>query len=158
MTGVDGDRLPGWAERFDLTDRVALITGGTRGLGRAMAEGLAQAGAEVVVSSRKADACRQVAEELSRATGRRVEGIACHVGHWDDCTGLVEQAYAAFGHVDILINNAGMSPLYPSLEEVTEELFDKVIGVNLKGPFRLSAMVGTRMAAGGGGSIINVAS
>jgi NAD(P)-dependent dehydrogenase (short-subunit alcohol dehydrogenase family) len=81
------------------------------------------------------------------------------VGHWDEIDGLVEQAYDSFGRVDVLVNNAGMSPLYPDLESVTEELWDKVLGVNLKGPFRLTALVGTRMAAGPyGGSIINVSS
>ena len=83
---------------------------------------------------------------------------ACHVGHWDEIAGLVDAAYAAFGRVDILVNNAGISPLYPSLEQVTEELFDKTVGVNLKGPFRLCALAGTRMEEAGRGSIINVSS
>jgi NAD(P)-dependent dehydrogenase (short-subunit alcohol dehydrogenase family) len=80
------------------------------------------------------------------------------VGRWDECDALADAAYARFGHVDVLVNNAGMSPLYPSLVEVGEDLFDKVIGVNLKGPFRLSALVGKRMFDGDGGSIINVSS
>ena len=93
------------------------------------------------------------------AMGRRALPVACHVGHWDEIDGLVEQAYAAFGRVDVLVNNAGMSPLYPDLTAVSEELWDKVLGVNLKGPFRLTALVGTRMADGPyGGSIINVSS
>jgi NAD(P)-dependent dehydrogenase (short-subunit alcohol dehydrogenase family) len=83
---------------------------------------------------------------------------ACHVGEWDALERLVEAAYAHFGTVDVLVNNAGMSPLYPSLAEVSEALWDKVLAVNLKGPFRLMALVGTRMAAGKGGSIINVSS
>jgi len=93
-----------------------------------------------------------------RARGRRALAVACHVGHWDECDRLVEAAYAEFGRVDILVNNAGMSPLYPSLDQVSEQLFDSVVGVNLKGPFRLSAAIGARMAAGDGGSIINVSS
>jgi NAD(P)-dependent dehydrogenase (short-subunit alcohol dehydrogenase family) len=149
---------PVWSDRFNLTGRVALITGGTRGLGRAMAEGLAQAGAEVIIASRKADACESVAAQIAATVNVRVIGLPCHVGHWDECTSLVDKAYAAFGGIDILINNAGMSPLYPSLGAVSEELFDKVIGVNLKGPFRLSALIGSRMAEDKGGSIINIAS
>ena len=82
----------------------------------------------------------------------------CHVGHWGEIDALVNAAYERFGKVDILINNAGMSPLYDSLSSITEELFDKVVGVNLKGPFRLMALVGERMSAGEGGSIVNISS
>ncbi len=142
---------------FDLSGRVALVTGGTRGLGRAIARAFSAAGADVVVASRKADACLQVAAEL-RSAGGRALGHPCHVGRWDDLARLVEAAYEEFGRVDVLVNNAGVSPLYSTLPEVTEELFDKVIAVNLKGPFRLSALVGERMAAGDGGSIINISS
>jgi NAD(P)-dependent dehydrogenase (short-subunit alcohol dehydrogenase family) len=142
---------------FDLSGRVALVTGGTRGLGLAIARAFSSAGADVVVASRKEDACREVAAEL-RARGGRALGHACHVGRWDDLERLVEAAYGEFGRVDVLVNNAGVSPLYHGLGEVTEELFDKVIAVNLKGPFRLCALVGERMAAGEGGSIINVSS
>jgi NAD(P)-dependent dehydrogenase (short-subunit alcohol dehydrogenase family) len=118
----------------------------------------ADAGADVVITSRKLNACKAVAAEVE-AMGRRALPVACHVGHWDEIDGLVEQAYDTFGRVDVLVNNAGMSPLYPDLESVTEELWDKVLGVNLKGPFRLTALVGTRMASGPyGGSIINVSS
>jgi NAD(P)-dependent dehydrogenase (short-subunit alcohol dehydrogenase family) len=142
---------------FDLSGRVALVTGGTRGLGLAIARAFSTAGADVVVASRKADACLQVAAEL-RSAGGRALGHPCHVGRWDDLSRLVEAAYGEFGRVDVLVNNAGVSPLYSTLPEVTEELFDKVIAVNLKGPFRLSALVGERMAAGDGGSIINISS
>jgi NAD(P)-dependent dehydrogenase (short-subunit alcohol dehydrogenase family) len=138
-----------------LAGKVALVTGGSRGLGREMALGFADAGADVVVASRKIEACKEVAAEVE-AKGGRALPVAFHVGHWDDIDGLVEQAYDSFGHVDVLVNNAGMSPLYPDLTSVTEELWDKVIAVNLKGPFRLTTLVGTRMAAGKGGSIINV--
>jgi NAD(P)-dependent dehydrogenase (short-subunit alcohol dehydrogenase family) len=145
------------AELFDLSGRIALVTGGTRGLGRAMVTGFARAGADIIVSSRKQDACDRVAEELT-ALGRRCKGYACHMARWNEIDALVEGVYADFGRVDILVNNAGISPLYADTASVSEELWDKVIGVNLKGPFRLSALVGTRMAAGGGGSIINVSS
>ena len=145
------------SDRFDLTGKVALVTGGSRGLGRSMTLAFAEHGADVVITSRKAEICEEVAEEV-RSMGRRALPYGCHVGRWDDLDGLVDAAYAEFGKVDILVNNAGMSPLYPKLSDVSEELFDKVIGVNLKGPYRLSALIGERMAAGDGGSIINVSS
>ncbi len=144
-------------ELLDFSGKVALVTGGSRGLGRQMVLALAQRGADVVITSRKADSCQQVAEEV-RSMGRKALAYGCHVGHWDEVGALVDAAYAEYGKVDILINNAGMSPLYPKLTDVSEELFDKVIGVNLKGPFRLSALVGERMAEAGGGCIINVSS
>jgi NAD(P)-dependent dehydrogenase (short-subunit alcohol dehydrogenase family) len=145
------------AELFDLTGRIALVTGGTRGLGRAMVLGFAQAGADLIVSSRKQDACDRVAEKVS-VLGRRCKGYACHMARWSEIDRLVERVYDDFGRVDILVNNAGISPLYADTASVTEELWDKVLGVNLKGPFRLTALVGSRMAAGDGGSIINISS
>ncbi|HET6870261.1 MAG TPA: SDR family oxidoreductase [Solirubrobacteraceae bacterium] len=144
-------------ELFDLTGRLAVVTGGTRGLGLAMVRAFASAGAEVVVVSRKPDACNEVVAML-RSEGLKAAGCACHVGHWDELEPLVERVYDEFGRIDVLVNNAGISPLYPKLSQVSEELFDKVIGVNLKGPFRLAALVGERMVAAGGGSIINVSS
>jgi NAD(P)-dependent dehydrogenase (short-subunit alcohol dehydrogenase family) len=150
--------VPGLPPDFSLTDKIAVVTGGSRGLGRAMVEAFAAQGAHVVVASRKAEACESLAKEVREATGRDVVGLGCHVGRWEDCDRLAEFAWDRFGRVDVLVNNAGMSPLYPSLDEVSEELFDKVLAVNLKGPFRLSARIATRMAAGAGGSIINVSS
>lgn len=141
---------------FDLTGKVVVVTGGSRGIGRAVAGAMADAGADVVVASRKIDACRQAATEIHDATGRTVLAVACHVGRWEDCDALVESVYGEFGRCDVLVNNAGMSPLYDGLPSVTEDLYDKVHAVNARGPFRLSALVGTRMAAGDGGSIINV--
>jgi NAD(P)-dependent dehydrogenase (short-subunit alcohol dehydrogenase family) len=142
---------------FDLSGKVALVTGGSRGLGREMVLAFAAAGADVVITSRKADACKETAAEVE-ALGRRALAHGCHVGHWDEVEDLVEAAYAAFGKVDILVNNAGMSPLAPSSVETSEELFDKVIGVNFKGPFRLGSLVGQRMHDGDGGSIMNISS
>jgi NAD(P)-dependent dehydrogenase (short-subunit alcohol dehydrogenase family) len=142
---------------FDLSGRVAVVTGGSRGLGREMCLAFAARGADVVVASRKLEACQQVAAEVE-AMGRQAIGVACHVGRWEDCNALVETVYARFGKVDVLVNNAGMSPVYPSLAEVSEELFDKVISVNLKGAFRLSAAIGERMVQAGRGSIINISS
>jgi NAD(P)-dependent dehydrogenase (short-subunit alcohol dehydrogenase family) len=145
-------------EMFDLSGRVALVTGGSRGLGRAMVDGFAAAGADVVIASRNLESCEKAAAEVAAATGRAALPYGVHVGRWGQLDGLVEAAYDRFGRVDILVNNAGMSPLYERIDTVTEELFDKVIGVNLKGPFRLAALVGTRMAAAGSGSIINISS
>jgi NAD(P)-dependent dehydrogenase (short-subunit alcohol dehydrogenase family) len=147
-------RVPG---RFDLTGRVAVVTGGTRGLGRAIAGAFSQAGADVVVVSRRAEACEKVAAEL-RAAGGNAVGRPCHVGHWDELTALADEIHGQFGRIDVLVNNAGVSPVYGRLSEVSEELWDKVFAVNLKGAFRLSALVGERMAARDGGSIINVSS
>jgi len=145
-------------ELFDLTGSIALITGGSRGLGREMARAFAELGADVVIASRKQDSCDAAAAEIAKATGRRILGRACHVGKWKDLETLADAAYQHFGKVDILVNNAGMSPLYPSVDAISEELWDKVLDVNLKGPFRLTALVGSRMARGDGGSIINISS
>ena len=142
---------------FDLSGKVVLVTGGSRGLGRAMVLGFAAHGADVIIASRKFDACEAVAAKV-RAMGRKALPVAAHVGRWDDCDALVHHVYAQFGRIDVLVNNAGMSPLYGKLSEVTEDMFDKVLAVNLKGPYRLSALIGERMADGDGGSIINVSS
>ena len=149
--------MPGYADHlFDLTDRVVLITGGSRGLGREMAFGVARCGADVVIASRNLENCEATAAEIERETGRTAMPYQVHVGRWDQLDGLVDAVYDRFGKVDTLINNAGMSPLYESLTLVTEKLFDAVLNLNLKGPFRLSALVGERMVAAGRGSIINV--
>src|SRR4051812_29813666 len=144
------------AGSHDLSGKVAVVTGGSRGIGRAIAEGLAIAGADVVIASRKLDACVAAAAEVRAATGRRVLPMACHVGRWEDCDEVVERVYAEFGRCDVLVNNAGMSPVYPDLASVSEALYDKVHAVNARGPFRLSVLFGDRMAAAEGGSIINV--
>lgn len=143
---------------FSLRGRVAMVTGGSRGLGKAIALGLARAGADVVIASRKHGSCAETAAEVERDTGRKAFPISAHVGRWDQLDILVDDVYQRFGQIDVLVNNAGMSPLYDSVESITEELFDKVIAVNLKGPFRLSTLVGSRMAKGPGGSIINISS
>jgi NAD(P)-dependent dehydrogenase (short-subunit alcohol dehydrogenase family) len=145
------------ANRFDLSGRVALITGGSRGLGHEMAVAFAEAGAKVAVVSRKLDACEATVAEIT-GRGGEAAAFACHVGRWDAIEPMVDAVYARFGKVDVLVNNAGMSPLYPSLDAVTEQGFDSVIGVNFKGPFRLTALVGGRMHAGDGGSVINISS
>ncbi|MFM2070283.1 MAG: hypothetical protein RLZZ623_546 [Actinomycetota bacterium] len=145
-------------DRFLLTDKVCLVTGGSRGLGLQMVRAFAAAGADVVIASRKLANCEAVAEEIERTTGRAAMPIGCHVGDWQQVDAMVEAVFERFGRIDVLVNNAGMSPLYGSLAEHSEALYDKVFDVNLKGPFRLMANIGTRMAAGAGGSIINVSS
>jgi NAD(P)-dependent dehydrogenase (short-subunit alcohol dehydrogenase family) len=142
---------------LDMTGKVVLVTGGSRGLGRAMALGFARHGANIAIVSRKYDSCVETAQEVE-ALGVKAFPYAAHAANWGDLDAMVDAVYGEFGKVDVLINNAGMSPLYPSLNEVSEELFDKVIGVNLKGPFRLSANIGQRMADGEGGCIINISS
>jgi len=141
---------------FDLTGKVALITGGSRGLGYQMARAFAERGADLIIASRKLDACEAVAEEI-RGMGRRAKAYAVHAGRWAEVDRLVEDAYADFGRIDILVNNAGMSPAVPS-HEVTEQLFDSVLSLNFKGPFRLASQVAKRMADGDGGVIINISS
>ena len=141
-----------------LTDKVAVVTGGSRGLGKEMVKAFAAAGADVVIASRKFDNCKQLADEITATTGRRALPIGCHVGNWEQIDAMVAQVYEHFGRIDILVNNAGMSPLYDSLADHTEALYDKVFDINLKGPFRLMASVGSKMAAGDGGSIINISS
>jgi len=142
---------------FDMTGKVAVVTGGSRGLGREMVLAFADRGADVVIASRKLENCEAVADEV-RERGRNALAVAYHAASWQGADDLAAVAYRTFGAVDVLVNNAGMSPLYPSVEAISEDLYDKVMGVNLKGPFRLSAIVGTRMAEGNGGSIIFVSS
>ncbi len=144
------------ADLFDLSGKVALVTGGSRGLGQQMVMAFARAGADVIISSRKLDACEAVAAEV-RALGRRALAYACHAAKWDEIDGLIAAAYAEFGRIDILVNNAGMSPAVPS-HEVSESLFDSVVGLNFKGPFRLASQVAHRMKTSGGGTIINISS
>lgn len=148
---------------FDLTGRRALITGGSRGLGKEMARAFARAGAEVMIASRSLESCQAAAAEISAETGRTVHVHACHVGRWDEVDRLAEVAWNQLGGVDVLVNNAGKSPLYESVASIDEKLWDSVIGLNLKGPFRLTALLGTRMAerareTGVPGSIVNISS
>ena len=146
------------ARGFDLTGKVAVVTGGSRGLGRQIALALAAHGADVVVASRNLEACQAVARAIATETTRRSFAFRCNVGLWSDLDQLVDDVYETVGRVDILVNNAGISPTYSHLSEVDEALFDKTIAVNLKGPFRLSALIGARMLELDGGSIINISS
>jgi NAD(P)-dependent dehydrogenase (short-subunit alcohol dehydrogenase family) len=144
-------------EQRPLAGRCALVTGGTRGLGWEIAQAYAAAGAAVVVSSRGAEATEAAATRL-REAGHEALGVPCHVGHWDAVDRLAHAAEAWKGGVDVLVNNAGMAPVYERLSDVGEDLFDKVVAVNLKGPFRLCALLGEAMQARGRGAIINVSS
>jgi NAD(P)-dependent dehydrogenase (short-subunit alcohol dehydrogenase family) len=136
-------------ELFDLTGRVVLVTGGSRGLGKEMALAAARCGANVVIASRDLDACAATAGEIEEATGRTAMPYGVHAGRWDQLPGLVDAVYERFGRLDAPINNAGMSPVYDSLGSVGGKLFDAVINLNLKGPFRLSVLAGERMKAAG---------
>ena len=141
---------------FDLTGKIALVTGGSRGLGREMVLAFAERGADVVIASRKIETCEAVADEV-RALGRRAMAYSVHAARWAELDTMVEHVYSEWGRIDILVNNAGMGPALPS-HEVSEALFDSVLGLNFKGPFRLASQVAKRMSDGEGGSIINVSS
>jgi hypothetical protein len=145
-----------FADLHDLSGKAAIVTGGSRGIGRAIAQTLAEAGADVVIASRKLPACEKAAEEIRDSTGTNPAAVACHVGRWADCDNLVDETLQRYGRLDVLVSNAGMSPLYESIHEITEELYDKTLAVNLKGPFRLGARAAAYMAEHDGGSIINV--
>lgn len=142
---------------IDLTGKVAVVTGGSRGLGLAIVRGLAQAGATVAVASRKLDACNEVVAEIG-AAGGRASAHAFDAGRWNDCDRLFEAVIERWGDAHILVNNAGKSPVAPSSLATSEELFDKIIDINLKAVFRLSALFGSRMYAGDGGAIVNISS
>ncbi|WP_040689476.1 SDR family NAD(P)-dependent oxidoreductase [Nocardia vinacea] len=143
----------------ELTGKVALVTGASRGLGLAIARGLRDAGCTVIVSSRKRDACEQAVAALGDGNGPgSAHPFELHVGKWDSIEPAVDRIIADFGSLDIVVNNAGIAPLADNLRSVSEALWDKTIEVNLKGPFRLMAVAGARMAAAGGGSIINISS
>lgn len=141
---------------FDFTGKIILVTGGSRGLGYQMVKAFAERGAVIIVASRKLDNCEAVAAEC-RALGRRALPFAAHVGKWAECDALIDAAYTEFGRVDVLVNNAGMSPPMPS-HDMPESLFDSVMNLNFKGPFRLASQIGKRMADGDGGAIINISS
>jgi NAD(P)-dependent dehydrogenase (short-subunit alcohol dehydrogenase family) len=141
---------------LDLTDKVAVITGGSRGIGKSIALAYAEHGADVVIASRKLDNCQAVADEITEQTGRKALAVGTHVGKWAECEALADQVLDTFGRCDILVNNAGMSPLYEDVTDITEEYYDKVAAVNLKGPFALSIRLGGHMRDHDGGVILNI--
>ena len=140
----------------EFAGKVVVVTGGSRGIGRAIATGFAAAGAAVVIASRKLENCEALAAELEADHGVSCHPIAYHAARWADSDRLADEVLERFGRCDVLVNNAGMSPLHDGVATISEEYYDKVLGVNLKGPFRLSVRLGAHMAANGGGSIINV--
>ena len=142
------------ANLFDLTGKVAIVTGGGRGLGKAIALGFADAGADVIVASRKIVNCEEAAHEIE-AKGRRALAIGCHIGRPDQIDALVASAYEAFGRVDIVVNNAAMSP-GTLLHESSAELFQKTYATNTLGPMLLATRCAERMRDNGGGVIVNV--
>jgi NAD(P)-dependent dehydrogenase (short-subunit alcohol dehydrogenase family) len=143
---------------FDLSGKVAVVTGSTKGIGRAMVEGLAAAGASVVVSSRKQDLCDEVAQQVRSATGARVLGLACHVGDWDAIPGFFDRVVDEFGRVDVLVNNAGITPSRLTVSTMELGVWRKIFNVNLEGPLRTAQIVAPIMREHGGGSIVNIAS
>lgn len=146
------------AQLFDLNGRVAIVTGSTKGIGRAMVEGLAAAGASVVVSSRKQELCDAVAAQVRAATGSRVLPLACHVGDWDAIPSFIEQVHAEFGRIDVLVNNAGITPSRLLVSTMELPVWRKIFNVNVEGPLRTSQTVAPIMRDQGGGSIVNIAS
>jgi NAD(P)-dependent dehydrogenase (short-subunit alcohol dehydrogenase family) len=142
---------------FDLQDKVAIITGASKGIGESMARGLAEFGAKVVISSRDQDVVNEVASDL-RNDGLEAIGIACHVGDEAQRKALVEKTLEAWGRVDILINNAGTNPYFGPIEKMTPEVYQKTMDINLNAALSLSNLVLPSMKANGGGSIIHISS
>jgi len=143
--------------KFSLKGKVALITGGSRGIGRAIALTFAEAGADVVVSARKLPELEEVAKEI-KAKGRKALAVASHVAKLEDSKNLIEKVKSEFGRLDILVNNAGTNPYFGPLIDAEEWAWDVTMNVNLKGPFLLSQMAAKIMREQGGGNIINTAS
>ena len=144
--------------QFRLDGKVAVVTGGSRGMGKEMVMAFARVGADVVIASRKLANCEELARQVHNETGQRALAVAYHAANWSESDALAKRSLDEFGKVDVLVNNAGMSPLYDDVRNVSEALWDKVVGVNQKGPFRLSALLGSFMKENGGGSIINISS
>ncbi len=143
--------------QFDLSGKVAIITGASKGIGERMARGLAEFGAKVVISSRKQEAVDIVAGVLQKE-GYDAKGIACHVGDDQQLEALVQKTVEHYGGVDILINNAATNPVFGPIAESDGQIFDKIMGINVKAPFKLCNLVYPIMKSRGGGSIINIAS
>src|SRR6056297_1481750 len=142
---------------FDMTDKVAVITGSTKGIGRSIAEEMARCGAKVVISSRKAEACEQVAEEL-KAQGFEAMAIPCHVGRKEDLQNLVDKTNEAWGSIDVLVCNAATNPVYGTTAEMTDDAWDKIMDTNVKGTFWLTNMVLPQMAEKGEGAVVLLSS
>ncbi|MEM8499780.1 MAG: glucose 1-dehydrogenase [Pseudomonadota bacterium] len=142
---------------IDLSKKVALVTGGSRGLGKAISLGLADAGADIIIASRKIENCKKVAAEVE-AKGRQALAVAAHMADIGSLDALIEAAYERFGNIDLLINNAGTNPAMGTLSDLSPELFDKMMGINVKGPWYLASRIAPKMGAAGGGCVINMIS
>jgi NAD(P)-dependent dehydrogenase (short-subunit alcohol dehydrogenase family) len=142
---------------FQMDGKIALVTGASKGIGEAMARGLAEFGASVVVSSRKQEAVDKVASAF-QADGLEATGIAANMGNGDDIQSLVEKTVETYGGIDIVINNAAANPVFGPIQETDERAFNKIIDVNLKGPFELCKAAYPILKKRGGGSIINISS
>jgi NAD(P)-dependent dehydrogenase (short-subunit alcohol dehydrogenase family) len=140
---------------FDLTGKVALLTGASKGMGRAMAEGLAEHGARVVISSRKIDQCEAVAAEINERCGPgRAIALACNIGYKDQLQALVDATREHLGSIDVLVHNAGVNPFYGSMSEIPDDAFDKIMGSNVRSVHWICQMVAPDMIAKGRGSIM----
>ncbi|MEW7291763.1 SDR family NAD(P)-dependent oxidoreductase [Aquimarina sp. 2304DJ70-9] len=144
-------------QSFNLEGRVAIITGSSKGIGKAIAQGLAEHGAKVVISSRSQEAVDEVVAEFKKA-GLEAVGIACHIGKEDQRKNLIEKTIAHYGGIDILVNNAAINPIYGPIEDAEEGVFDKIMDINVKAPWMLSNLALPSMKERGNGSIINIAS
>jgi len=144
-------------QQFNLENKVAIITGSSKGIGKAIAKGLAQNGAQIVISSRSQEACDEVVREFTDE-GLKAVGIACHIGKEEQRINLVSKTIDAFGRIDVLVNNAAINPVYSPIEEVDPAIFDKIMDVNVKAPWSLSNLVLPHLKANKNGSIINIAS
>jgi NAD(P)-dependent dehydrogenase (short-subunit alcohol dehydrogenase family) len=142
---------------FDLSGRVAVVTGASRGIGEAIAHGLAQYGAEVIVSSRKLEGCEAVAARIV-AAGGKARAIACHIGDMAALESLFARVQADHGRLDVLVNNAATNPYYGHVLDTDLGAFQKTVDVNIRGYFFASVLAGRIMRVQGKGSIINVAS
>ncbi|HYC00718.1 MAG TPA: SDR family oxidoreductase [Candidatus Limnocylindrales bacterium] len=142
---------------IDLSGRVAIVTGGGRGLGRSIALGLARAGADVALAGRKIESCEDAARDV-RSLGRRALAASCHMGRTEEIDALFERTIAELGRVDIVINNAATSPAARPLIAGTPELFDRIYAINVRGPLHLACRAAAWMADHGGGAIVNVVS
>jgi len=142
---------------FSLTGKVAIVTGSTRGIGRAIVEQLALAGAKVVVSSRKEEACEKTVGEL-KAAGLEAIAVPCNVGYKDQCERLVQTTLATWGRVDVLVLNAAINPYFGTMQDMSDEVFDKMIATNVKAQLWLCKLVCPQMAERGEGAIIIISS